>query len=189
MSVTERDVLDALHRRYCRPVDTYRPQRYILAEHVPDRMWGGRANRIIDAIAIDCWRGTYASGSDSSIGHGIEGFEVKISKSDLRRELADLTKSGRFTDGIDHLGPAILTEYTIVAPTKVVDGWRTLGIPAGWGVMALADDGTLRYLRKPTRLSDTLTLGIGTVACIARAIAKTTAKHCARIHPEETHHA
>ena len=43
-----------------------------------------------------------------------------------------------------------LDSFTIVAPAKVLTGWQAFELPGTWGVMSLADNGTLRYLRKPT---------------------------------------
>lgn len=128
---TERIVLDALIDRFSKPGPYGRPPRYVVAEHVGlDPTF---PTRILDFIAADTW---------ASSGYALDGFEVKVSRSDLRRELADLTKSQAFEKHLD--------SFTIVAPAKVLTGWQAFELPGTWGVMSLADNGTLRYLRKPT---------------------------------------
>lgn len=175
---TERSALDALHRRYCVPGGYGRPQRHVIAEHVPDHPW--RPRRTIDAIVVDTWPGTYVNAE--AAGYGLHGIEVKVTRSDLRRELADLTKSGEFIDDTGRGGEerGILSHYSILAPTDVLKGWRDMGIPDTWGILALKDDGTIRAARKPTRLRDEVRLTIGAAATLARAVHKTTAQHCTR---------
>lgn len=175
---TERSVLDALHRRYCVPGGHGRPQRYVIAEHVPDHPWMPR--RTIDAVVVDTWPGSFTDAATT--GYGLHGIEVKVTRSDLRRELADLTKSGEFIDDTGRGGEerGILSHYSILAPTDALKGWRDMGIPDTWGILTLKDDGTIRAARKPTRLRDEVRLTIGAAATLARAIHKTTAHHCAR---------
>lgn len=156
---TERAVLDLLHLRLCQPVNGA-AQRYALAEHARlDPTWG---YRILDAIAVDTW---------ASTGYGLDGYEVKVSRGDLRRELNDLTKAGAWDD--------VLDTFSIVAPRPVLTDWQAFGMPADWGVMA-ATDGGLRWLRKPTRRGEQQPVRRSVVAGLARAIAQTTTRHCVR---------
>lgn len=183
MRYTERDVLDALHRRYCVPGGQGRPQRHLIAEHVPDHPWS--PSRILDAIVVDTWPGPHnedAWGSAGASGFSLHGIEVKVSLSDLRRELADLTKSGSFTEDTDRFGTerGVLTEFSILAPADVLKGWQGLGVPDRWGVMSLREDGTIRALRKAPRLRNETRLTIGSVASLTRAMHKTTVNQCAR---------
>lgn len=176
---TERSVLDALHRRYCVPGGHGRPQRYVVAEHYPDHPWMPR--RTIDAVVVDTWPGTFDRDAEAT-GYGLHGIEVKVSKSDLRRELTDLTKAGEFINdaGLGGEERGVLTHFSILAPAKVLDGWRGMGFPDQWGVLVLRDDGTIRAARKPARLREEARLTVGAAAILARCIHKTTAKHCAR---------
>lgn len=169
---TERDLLDALHRRFCKP-PPYRTQRFVVAEHVRlDPTWG---TRIIDAIVVDTWRGKGWTGPPTQ-GYGLAAFEVKVSRSDLRRELSDPGKSGAFEELVD--------SFTIVAPTDVLRDWREMGLPAQWGVLGF-DGSHLKYLRSPQVAPDRdLTLGIQHVASLTRSAVQTASAHCRRIHPE-----
>lgn len=161
---TEREVLDALHRRFCRMENGLSP-RYALAEHVRiDPTW---PNVIIDAVTVDTWR---------SAGWALDGFEVKVSRSDLRRELKYLGKSGAW-DGI-------LDTFTIVAPRDVLREWQALGMPETWGVLAVTDATSMRWLRKPPRVNpygqaDPVPRSV--VASLSRSIAKTAQRHCSRV--------
>jgi hypothetical protein len=77
----------------------------------------------------------------------IEAFEIKIAKSDLKRELEDPSKHNVFFDDIDM--------FWIVAPDFVLDNLDV--IPPKWGVMkVIASDGklSLRVARKPVALHD-----------------------------------
>ena len=174
---TERSVLDALHRRYCVPGGPGRPQRYVVAEKVPDHPWSPR--RIIDAVVVDTWPGSFYQ--VESTGYGLHGIEVKVSVSDLRRELADLSKSGEFIEdvGADGAERGILSHYSILAPADVLQGWRGLGLPEGWGVLALRPDGSIRAARAPQRLRQQVRLSIGAAATLARRVHATAAGPCA----------
>lgn len=53
---------------------------------------GGEARRFADAVTIGLW---------PSKGYSVEGYEIKVSKSDLEHELQDITKweaVGQFCD-------------------------------------------------------------------------------------------
>ena len=160
---TERRVLDLLHLRLCQPINGT-AQRYALAEHARlDPTWG---HRILDAVAVDTW---------ASSGYQLDGYEVKVSRSDLRRELADPSKAGAWED--------VLDTFSIVAPRLVLNDWQSFGMPDHWGVMSVGDSG-LRWLRKPAtkptehRHRDPIRRAV--VAGLARAIAQTATRHCAR---------
>jgi hypothetical protein len=157
---TERLVLDALHLRLCAPVNGA-AQRYALAEHARlDPTWG---HRILDAVAVDTW---------ASTGYGLDGYEVKVSRGDLRRELADLTKAGAWDD--------VLDTFSIVAPRPVLTDWQAFGMPDDWGVMAASEGGSVRWLRKPTRRTNQPPVRRPVVAGLARAIAQTATRQCVR---------
>lgn len=162
---TERDVLDALHQRLCRLDQGMTSRRYVVAEHARlDPMW---AQRILDLVAMDTWR---------SSGFALDGYEVKVSRSDLRRELLNLSKSRAFEEHLD--------TFSIVAPAKVLTGWRDMSFPAHWGVMAVTDAGLTRWLRKPTGTPGysgmDRPLNRGVAAALLRAAANTAQRQCAR---------
>ena len=113
---------------------------------------GRSAIRHIDFVAANCFE---------SKGLGVHGFEVKISKSDLRRELEDAEKHTIFFDDID--------TFSIVAPDYVLDAEYVKLIPPKWGiykavatqvVVDVNPNGELKYktelktFRRPLELHD-----------------------------------
>lgn len=129
-------------------------RRYAVAEEVGNQT--GYQRRRLDMVVVDVYE---------SNGYSIEGIEIKVSKSDLRRELQDSSKHNIFFSDLDY--------YSLAAPSDVID--KDL-IPKHWGIYAAKqkDDGTwyLRTVRKPLSLHDkrTETINKGFFACLARAI-------------------
>ena len=109
-------------------------RRYAMAEEVG--LTTGGARRRIDMIVADCY---------NSNGYRVDGFEIKVSTADLRRELADPDKHIAFFDVIDY--------YTLACPAKVVEPVLDI-IPKTWGILIVNDDGTTRYKRRPLALQD-----------------------------------
>lgn len=84
-------------------------------------------NRRLDAVAINLWR------------KRVYGFEVKVTKQDLMRELADWTKSEaavRYTDA-----------FYLVTPKGLADG---IELPGDWGWLEQRGKRSL-YTRKQPR--------------------------------------
>lgn len=105
--------------------------RFVVGVEVRDKA-GFSARRTLDAVVFDTW---------PSKGLQIHGMEIKVSESDLRRELHNPQKFGQFEP--------LLDRFSIVAPLGVVD----LGIlPKNWGLYVPTDDGKLRARRKPLPL-------------------------------------
>ena len=134
------------------------PGHYVCAAEVSNGT-GAYACRRVDFVAVDCW---------PSSGLNIMAFEVKISKSDFRRELFDPSKHNIFFDEIDN--------YSIVAPDYVLDDQRI--IPPKWGIVhVVRNDGgglELKTVRKPLALHDEKDrkIGRGFMASLIRAIDK-----------------
>lgn len=126
--ITALTVRQALRQRFADP------WRYAIAEEVGTTT--GVGCRRLDMIVMDC----YYSNS-----FRIDGFEIKISTSDLRRELEDPEKHISFFDKIDY--------YTLAVPAGVVDPLLDI-IPKKWGIMIVNEDGSTRYKRKPLALED-----------------------------------
>ena len=91
--------------------------------------------RRIDMLVINCFK---------SNGFYIEGIEIKISKSDLKRELKDPKKHEVFFEDIDY--------YTLAIPSEMVDGVKDM-IPDNWGLLVIDENGKARYKRKPSIIS------------------------------------
>lgn len=127
---TERDMLDALARRFTQASQATN-DRWVRAEHVrngtgfngydeADYAKYGRSLgqlRTADFIAIDTWE---------SKGHEIHGCEVKVSRSDWLHELADPTKAEAFKQFCDRWW-LVVPDASIVRPGE---------LPPGWGLLA-----------------------------------------------------
>jgi hypothetical protein len=118
---TERTVLNALRARHA--VKHGNGPEWAYIEHVRNAA-GFNASRTLDAMALHLW---------PSRGMELHGYEVKVSRSDFRRELADPAKMDAFAN--------ILDRFWIVAPRGVVPAEE---IPASWGLLEVLDDGTIR---------------------------------------------
>jgi hypothetical protein len=91
----------------------------VLIEEVPSSC--GFADNASDALILGTW---------PSKGHLLHGYEVKASKADLKRELANPTKNERVRRYCD--------SWTLFAfDQKVIDG---LDIPADWGIWLTKKD-------------------------------------------------
>lgn len=130
-------------------------RRFAVAEEVGNQT--GFQKRRLDMVVVDVYE---------SNGYSVEGIEIKVSKSDLRRELQDSSKHNIFFDDLDY--------YSLAAPLDVID--KDL-IPKHWGIYAakLGSDGGwyLKTIRKPLSLHDkkVSTIDRGFFACLSRAIA------------------
>lgn len=109
-------------------------RRYAVAEEVG--LTTGYSHRRLDMMVLDCYE---------SNGFRIDGIEIKVSTSDLRRELADPEKHIAFFDVIDY--------YTLACPSGVVEPLIDV-IPKKWGILIINEDGSTRYKRKPLALED-----------------------------------
>lgn len=105
---TEKQVLDLLRARYPSP-------GWAFFEKVGDGT-GGNQRRSSDGLAMSLW---------PSRGLVLEGFEVKVSRSDLARELADPSKAEAVAQYCDHW-------WIVVGDRSIV----TKDLPHTWGLLA-----------------------------------------------------
>jgi len=154
--ITERTMLDALHRRY--GAVKFGARRYAVAEHVPAIPYG--AGRIADFIAMDIWR--------TGGAYELHGHEVKISRSDWLRELADPWKAAEFTPYV-HRWWLVVPDAAMVRPGE---------LPEGWGLMDLAGGRLRAATRAPLR--QPRPLPPERLAAFLRAVQKTAAGRAAR---------
>lgn len=110
--------------------DRYPGDRYSLFFDVPDDV-GMHARRRADAIAVGTWK---------SVGHYIDGFELKASRSDWLRELKAVEKADPFIERCDRWW--LVTSSPAIAKLEE--------IPACWGWLA-ATKGGLR-VQRPAQL-------------------------------------
>ncbi|MBQ6164759.1 MAG: hypothetical protein IJK23_09830 [Clostridia bacterium] len=126
--MTANDIRAALRTKY------HDSRQYAIAEEVG--LTTGFSHRRLDMMILDCY---------NSNGFRIDGFEIKVSTSDLRRELEDPEKHVAFFDVIDY--------YTIAVPVGVADPLLDI-IPKKWGILIVNEDGTTRFKRRPLALED-----------------------------------
>jgi hypothetical protein len=122
---TERMLLDRLRARYS--VNHGNGPEWVFMEHVADQT--GFANRRIDGMAVHLWRSRH---------HEVHAFEVKVSRGDFRRELADMSKSEVWTSWVEH--------FWIVAPHGVL---TKADIPDQWGLLVTRGSGLAVAKRAP----------------------------------------
>lgn len=113
--MTEKEILDLLHRRYSQ-VNPGNGPRWVCAEHVRNGP-GFDANRTLDFVALDTWS-----------KYELHGHEIKCSRSDWLRELKDPTKAGAFLPDLDRF-------WLVVSDSSVV---KTGELPGDWGLMIVA---------------------------------------------------
>lgn len=147
--VTSADIRKLLHERYSDR------RRYAYAEEVGNST-GLEQTRRLDMVVVDCYK---------SNGFAFEGIEIKISKSDLRRELQDSSKHNIFYPNLDY--------YSLAAPAGIVDIDLA---PKHWGLyfVDVAEDGamSMRTYRKPCSLHDEFisNLDKGFIAALLRSM-------------------
>lgn len=150
---TERDLLDALHRRYGHVAYTT-ARRYGVAEHVSNTgstMGAPERERVVDFLAQDTYveylnpdgkravisyelrDGRYVTVGRGEPRQALHGHEIKVSRSDWLRELADPTKADAWKRYCDR--------WWLVAPPGV---GRPEELPDGWGLLVPSRNGTLR---------------------------------------------
>ena len=122
--ITTPMIRDLLRKRYA-------GQQWFLAFEVREAAGQQKAtHRTADAIAMNVW---------PSQGHVIHGFEIKTSRADWQRELADPGKSAAMMAHCDY--------WWLVAPAKVA---ALSEIPPTWGFMQ-ASATRLNIVRDATR--------------------------------------
>lgn len=109
------------------PNDAMAPSHVVLHEVAPGTGWSGGSGWA-DVLVLSCWH---------SNGYTLTGYEVKASKADLKRELADLSKHQRLARYCD-------AWWLLAWDDNVLDG-QTL--PEDWGVMVTEAEDELDVCR------------------------------------------
>lgn len=126
-------MLDLVHRLFEGGRSELAPP-YVVIEQVSPGTGFSSAARYADVLALSTW---------PSRGLRLEGFEIKASKADLRRELADLGKHQAIARYCD--------EWSLVVYRRsILEG---LEIPADWGIWAVDEETgeELERIRKPAK--------------------------------------
>lgn len=140
--VTAGDIMAALAERY--PAE-----EYALLPQVANAT-GGYANRFADALALSLW---------PSRGIRLHGFEIKVSRSDWRRELRNPAKAESIASRCHY--------WWIAAPAGIVPLEE---LPSTWGLLELRD-GKLAATRQAALLEPE-PISLPFLAGILRAAAK-----------------
>lgn len=109
---------------------------------------GGAARRYADAIAMNLW---------PSRGFAINGFEIKVSRSDWKKELSQPGKADVIWQFCDF--------WTLVAPKGVLA--HTSELPMGWGYIEAGPNG-LRQVVNPEKRDEATPPTKGFVAAMLR---------------------
>ena len=159
--VTERDMLDLLHRRYGQRSYNggVEAPRYVCAEHV--RAKAGFDCRTADFVAVETWASSMRDGSLT-----IHGVEVKVSRPDWLRELKDPEKAAETLAHATHCWLAVPGLH-IARLDELPDGWGLLYPAGSRGLVAKVS--AVRRTVPPLTASAT--------AALLRAVAKTAARH------------
>lgn len=122
-ALTAQDIVAALAKRHPAPT-------WAFLEQVRNSTGWAKVPRTADAIAMSCW---------PSRGLELHGFEVKVSRTDWKRELADPLKAEEIM--------AFCDRWWIVTPAKgvVQDG----EIPTTWGHMVVDGRGATVKVAAP----------------------------------------
>lgn len=108
------------------------------------------------------WADAAALGVWPSRGYEFHGYEVKISREDLKRELRDPTKA-------DNIGRYCHFWWLVLADEKLMDG---LVVPEVWGILVPRGK-ILRVLRKAPRVKTPTPFDAAFCAAMIRNVVKT----------------
>ena len=124
----------------------YKVAEYALMWEVSNAT-GSNSRRHADAVVMNLW---------PSRGLFIEGIEIKVSRSDWRRELEQPEKSEPIARYCDY--------WWIVAPAGIVQEHE---VPAMWGYKQVSDKGAVRTIKQAPK-KDPVPLDRGFVAAMLR---------------------
>lgn len=128
---------------------SYRQPEWAIFFEVADGT-GMHKRRSADAVAINMW---------PSRGMAINGFEVKVDRSDWRRELADPAKAESIAQFCDF--------WWVAAPKGLID---PATLPATWGLTEVDEKGALRIkVQAKERKSREVTRSFFTALCRSRS--------------------
>lgn len=136
--ITEKDITYHLKNRFCQPEWAFFSQV---------RSSTGSANRIADGIAVNMY---------ASRGYEINGFEIKVSRSDWLNELKRPHKAEEIFNYCD--------KWWLVVPDKniVQDG----ELPKDWGLMVLQKNGVV--VKKRAEYKEHEVIDLGFIAALLR---------------------
>jgi hypothetical protein len=126
---------------------------------------GYTCNRHADAVAMNMY---------PSRGLSIIGFEIKVSRTDLKKELNSPNKAESIAQ--------FCNEWYLVVPEGLIfDGDI---IPAGWGIMECKKDQTIRVKKKPLFRTDSMPITKEFTAALLRSSKKRDNEEIGKIRGE-----
>lgn len=137
----------ALARKFCAP-------EYALFYEVANAT-GGAARRSADAIAMGLW---------PSRGLSLQGFEIKVSRSDWRSEMKNPAKAEEIAQFCRH--------WWIVTPPGIVQEGE---LPEGWGLYEVQANG-LRCVKQAPVNDDVVPITMAFLAALLRRASEHAAK-------------
>lgn len=138
------DIINALRR-------LHPPPDWAFGTEVGDHP-GLSKSRRADAVAMHMW---------PSRGLAVHGFEVKVSRSDLKRELDTPAKADGIFCRCDF--------WWLATPVGLVKPDQEL--PIGWGLLEVANDGSTK-VKRPAKHNAAATIDKGFMATFARGIGR-----------------
>lgn len=163
--VTERMMLDALNRRYDKPLSMGTSAQFTRAEHVPTGLAFSRSS-IADYIAV----GMHSKSAGYNVSAAerwwieapvIHGHEVKVSRSDWLAELRQPGKSEAWRS-VSHFWWLVVSDKSIVRDD----------LPEGWGLMVRSGHSLRVLVQAPPNLT-AQPLSPSMAGALLRATAKT----------------
>lgn len=113
---------------------------------------GAHARRHLDCIVFDLW---------PSRGLSLHGIEVKVSRSDFRREIANGAKAEEVAQYCDY--------FSIAAPVGTIPKAE---LPKAWGLLEVNQQGVLKEVHRPTTKLNPRPLTRSFVAALVRSAGK-----------------
>jgi hypothetical protein len=131
---------------------------------------GYAANRHLDVVAVGLW---------PSRGLHIDGIEVKVSRADLKRELADPAKADEVA--------AFCDRFWIAAPTGVVHADMLASLAPAWGILEVSEQSSRTIVKVVRQAAQTESKPVSRafLAAVLRRLPNPTAEAREQIRAEE----
>lgn len=132
-TMTAKDIADALDRRYGQNQQGTQGEAWVTLREARSGAGFQGNNRQCDYLAINTWQ---------SRGLQVVGHEIKVSRSDWKRELADPDKAETFA--------RYCRRWWVVMPLKLANEVRD-EVPPAWGLIAVSEKSTRELVPAPAR--------------------------------------
>ena len=122
MKITAKEIKQILEKKYSKP-------EYEIFFEVSSSTGSGNSTRYADAITFNTF---------SSRGYKITGFEIKVNRSDLLKELKSPEKAEKIFKYCD--------EWYLIVANNILK--ETDEVPDNWGIMEINENSRIKVLRK-----------------------------------------